>query len=531
MKRFAVLITLAVLAAVCLSLAACGGSHAPTQAGGPAVKFKTPTNLTQIHFITSDTNTSPSVRDGSAGSPTVGETLTATNGTWNNSPTGFTYQWQDCNSSGASCSNISAATISSYVIQSGDIGDTIRVGVTASNGSGSSAVAFSGVTGVVSSSSGFTGTCNATISPSSTSNAVGSAESSLSAGQVLCLNTGSYGTPTTTGACIASNNSSCSGVNANRYTASGTSGNPIIVTSGPGQTATIQGANVVSGSWITLENMNIDEANQISDAISSPITAGANPVPPCNVSVTGKAQAIEFESGSNDSLLNNNIYESIPATREIDIFITANNVTIQHNTISDAGSCGQTEHLIYDDAGSGANISQNWFWSDQFGYGIQIYPNPGTGTYASNVMDGTLDGIIDDTSVGGNAITHNVVINPVTNNAIISGQNSASSGGGFFQASFHDQTGSVDTQTNNAVFNASGGFGVTSSTSFITISGQTTLSNNPFVNGTTTPGEGSYVLCASVMTGCTSGQVTAAGSVGSYGLWNGVGPPTPNPAP
>lgn len=439
---------------------------------------------------------------GSAAAPTVGEVLTTTNGTWTGSGLSFTYQWQDCNSVGASCVNIGGATASSYTIVSADLGDTITAIVTATN-SGGSVSQTAAVTGVVTSSSGFTGTCTTTISAGAN---VGTAESAMSPGQVLCLNSGVYGNTTT---------------NHYVYSGSGTSGNPITVTSGPGQTATLQGFEEISGAWITLENLNIDESN---NQIASPST-GANPVPPCAAS-QNKAEAIEFEGGAHDTLIDNNIYQSVVATREIDIFITANNVTIQNNDISHAGTCDQTQHLIYLDGGSGTVITQNWFWSDQFGYAIQIYPNPGTATISSNVMDGVLDGIIDDSSVGGNAITHNVVINPVTNSAIIAGQNSQSFGGGFFQASFHDQTGAVDTQTNNAVFNASGGFGVTSSTSFITISGQTTLAADPFVNSS----GHFYNLCTVGNGACTSGQITAGTALASYGLWNGNGPPSPDPA-
>ena len=44
------------------------------------------------------------------GTAQVGETLTAQNGTWSNSPTAFQYQWQRCNASGAACANIAGAT-------------------------------------------------------------------------------------------------------------------------------------------------------------------------------------------------------------------------------------------------------------------------------------------------------------------------------------------------------------------------------------------------------------------------------------
>ena len=72
-----------------------------------------------------------------SGQTVVGDTLTAANGSWSNGPTGFAYQWQDCNSSGTNCSNISGATSSSYKLASGDAGDTIDVVVTACNSAGS----------------------------------------------------------------------------------------------------------------------------------------------------------------------------------------------------------------------------------------------------------------------------------------------------------------------------------------------------------------------------------------------------------
>ena len=43
-----------------------------------------------------------------------GHRLTASNGGWSNSPTGFTYQWQQCDGSGASCNAISGATSKTY---------------------------------------------------------------------------------------------------------------------------------------------------------------------------------------------------------------------------------------------------------------------------------------------------------------------------------------------------------------------------------------------------------------------------------
>ena len=72
-----------------------------------------------------------------SGQTVVGDTLSAANGSWSNSPTGYSYQWQDCDASGANCSSISGATGSSYKLASGDAGSTIDVVVTASNSAGS----------------------------------------------------------------------------------------------------------------------------------------------------------------------------------------------------------------------------------------------------------------------------------------------------------------------------------------------------------------------------------------------------------
>jgi hypothetical protein len=74
-----------------------------------------------------------------SGTATQGQTLSTSNGTWSGSPTGYAYQWQDCNSSGASCTNVSGATSSSYTLTSADVGQTMRIVVTAANTAGSMA--------------------------------------------------------------------------------------------------------------------------------------------------------------------------------------------------------------------------------------------------------------------------------------------------------------------------------------------------------------------------------------------------------
>jgi hypothetical protein len=71
------------------------------------------------------------------GTTKEGQLLSASTGTWTGSATiTFSYQWQTCNSSGASCTAISAATLSSYRLASADVGKTVRAVVTATNATG-----------------------------------------------------------------------------------------------------------------------------------------------------------------------------------------------------------------------------------------------------------------------------------------------------------------------------------------------------------------------------------------------------------
>jgi hypothetical protein len=88
-----------------------------------------------------------------AGSAAVGETLTASSGSWTGGASSYAYRWQRCDPAGASCTAIAGATAPTYVVAAVDAGFTIRVAVTARNGTGRT-TAVSPPTAVVVSSPG-----------------------------------------------------------------------------------------------------------------------------------------------------------------------------------------------------------------------------------------------------------------------------------------------------------------------------------------------------------------------------------------
>jgi hypothetical protein len=109
-RPIAVLLAAAVVAVAAFSTSASG-------AGGPAIS-------------------SPPTISGTARS---GDTLTAAPGTWATPPTSVAYAWQRCSDTGSSCAAISGAagaTATTYVLTSADVGQTVRVVETATDGGG-----------------------------------------------------------------------------------------------------------------------------------------------------------------------------------------------------------------------------------------------------------------------------------------------------------------------------------------------------------------------------------------------------------
>ncbi|MFL5911772.1 MAG: hypothetical protein ACJ768_14505, partial [Gaiellaceae bacterium] len=77
------------------------------------------------------------------------ETLTADAGEWDQAIAETGYQWQSCDSQGASCADIEDATDSTYDLQGADVGSTLRVVVTVTSAQGGQATATSEPTAVI----------------------------------------------------------------------------------------------------------------------------------------------------------------------------------------------------------------------------------------------------------------------------------------------------------------------------------------------------------------------------------------------
>ena len=84
-----------------------------------------------------------------SGTAEAGQTLSASTGSWSESPSAYAYQWQRCDAQGGNCSAIPLATAQSCTVGQADVGSTLRGSVTATNAVGASAADSSATTAVV----------------------------------------------------------------------------------------------------------------------------------------------------------------------------------------------------------------------------------------------------------------------------------------------------------------------------------------------------------------------------------------------
>ena len=143
-------------------------------------------------ITTAPSNESPPTIDGSAN---VKEIQAADVGIWSGLPNSYGYQWELCDAAGANCADIAGATGSSFVPPGADLGSSLRVKVTATNGVDSSMPVESAASATLGMRPG--APTSVSLSPSLQS-IFGGAHATLTA-QVTGTSTGTvelYGTPT-----------------------------------------------------------------------------------------------------------------------------------------------------------------------------------------------------------------------------------------------------------------------------------------------------------------------------------------------
>jgi hypothetical protein len=260
-----------------------------------------------------------------SGTPTQGDTLTTNNGSWNGNPTGYTYAWEDCNTSGASCTTIAHATSSSYTLAASDVGDTIRSVVTASNGAGSSSPASSAQTTVV----------QAAATPPPAMKSAPTVTGTPTQGDTLTTSNGSWtGSPTYTYAWQDCNSSGadCSniaGATSSSYTLQASDVNDMVAAV---VTATNSGGSANGSSAAVGPVASSGGGGGGGGTVPCALThaAGADPTNSCwatHTGVQGATGYTEAQIKANPSAVGFTKYNG-------DMVITASNTTISHEWIN-----------------------------------------------------------------------------------------------------------------------------------------------------------------------------------------------------
>jgi hypothetical protein len=248
--------------------------------------------------------------------------------------------------------------------------------------------------------------CTKTLSPGAN---VASEFNLLSAGQTLCLHTGTYGSSTTT----------------TSLAKSGTAGNPITLTTVPGESpATIEGEFLIyAGDNVPVNYVTISHLNFKEDNTSHP---RVNPAV-CNAK--GVA-SIVFWTASHVVFEYNDVSQAgvAPDLRETALGFNYNatpttDVIVRYNKIHDFGACDGFDHGVYTGVSNNGQIYGNWIYNGGCSYttinggdttkgcgsGIQVYSNSNNFSIHSNVIDGTGVGLF--LSNTNNDVYNNVITN------------------------------------------------------------------------------------------------------------------------
>jgi Domain of unknown function (DUF4082) len=309
-------------------------SSGTTTAPAPTPPTPTATTPTPPPAPTPPTNTATPAITGTA---TEGQTLSVSTGSWTGSPTGFTYQWQDC--SGADCSDVPGATSNSYTLGAGDVGDTVDAVVTATNAGGST-----------SATTAQTDTVAAPQPAAPTNMAAPAVTGTATQGQILSVSTGTWtGSPTGYSYqwqdCSGASCTNVTGATGNSYTlGAGDVGDTVDAV----VTATNAGgsAHATTNKTATVASSSAGSSGPETDCFADPGSCGYPDPSYSNVGATSSCSSLP-SSGSVTASTNGQTVQNLNITGTLTI--SAPNVTVNNVCVTASGN--------YE--GNGVNIGSN----------------------------------------------------------------------------------------------------------------------------------------------------------------------------
>jgi hypothetical protein len=125
-----------------------------------------------------------------SGTAQVGQSLTATTGTWSGSPTSYSYQWEVSSDGGTSWAAVPGATAATLAETSAVQDDLARVAVTATNGAGSATATSAAVGPIAAAPSGGSSVTSTAVAPANTS--LPQVSGTMQVGQTLTTTSGTW---------------------------------------------------------------------------------------------------------------------------------------------------------------------------------------------------------------------------------------------------------------------------------------------------------------------------------------------------
>ena len=322
-----------------------------------------------------------------SGSTVVGDTLTSSTGTWTNSPTSYTYQWNEGGTA------ISGATSSTYVLVSSEVGDTITVTVTASNSLGSGSPATSNSVGPVTSGA-----------PANT--ALPTISGTAQVGDTLTASTGTWtNSPTSYSYQWNAGGTAISGATSSTYTLiSGEVGNTITVTvtatnssGSTSATSSAVGPVTASGAPVNTALPTISGTTQVGDILTASTGTWTNSPTSYSYQWNEDGTAISGATSSSYTLVSGEVGDTITVT------VTATNSSGSTPATSSAVGPVTSASSSAQDPGPSAALFASPYYVCDTNYYVSTSGSDTTGTGSSSEPWATLQHANGELPSGGNA--------------------------------------------------------------------------------------------------------------------------------